>query len=63
MKRFLSVFFVSIIVISIMASASDSIQSKVKSLAGGKMYSTAIVPIPDQLDDKNNLAASNDMLK
>jgi hypothetical protein len=57
MKKFLSIFFVSIIVLSIMASVSDSIQQKVKAFTGDKMYSTAVVPLPDQLTNHNNLAA------
>ena len=60
MKKFLSIFFVGIIIVSIMASVSDSIQKKVKDLAGNKMYSTAIVPLPDQPADQNNLASKKD---
>jgi hypothetical protein len=44
-------------VLSIMASASDSVQSSVKSITGNKMYSTAVVPMPDHPDKQNNLAS------
>ncbi len=57
MKKFLSIFFVGVVVLSIMASASDSIQTKIKAMAGDKMYSSAIVPMPDQPDQQKNLAA------
>ena len=57
MKKFLSIFFISIVVLSIMASASDSVQSSVKSITGNKMYSTAVVPMPDHPDKQNNLAS------
>lgn len=59
MKKFLSIFFVSIIVLSIMASVSDTVQQKVKAIAGDNMYSTAVVPLPDQLTDHNNLASKD----
>ena len=57
MKKFLSIFFVSIIMLTLVLSASDTVQTKVKSLAGDKMYSSAIVPLPDQPD--NQLASKD----
>jgi hypothetical protein len=60
MKKLLSLFFVSLFIISIMASVSDDLQAQVKSMTGGHTYSASMVPVPKLPVQKDNLAAKKD---
>ena len=60
MKKILSIFFISLFIISIMASVSENLQAQVKSMTGGHTYSASMVPVPKLPVQKDNLAVNKD---
>ncbi len=60
MKKILSLFFISLFVLSIMASVSEDLQIKVRAMTNGNAYSATMVPVPKVPVQKDNLAVTDD---
>ena len=59
MKKILSLISVCIIFISMVASVSPEIESKIKNISGEDQYTTSIIPLPRDIQLQDNYAKSN----
>jgi len=56
MKKVFSIIFLSLFVLSIMASASPKIQAHFADFAGEQKFASTHIPVPPTLETNKNLA-------